>query len=542
MDIKNASSNWSQAVLVSLVILSAVISLAISIYYRHQPIVEFHGFRQTQTAITAYWMMKDGWQLDYQTPVAGYPWSIPFEFPMYQAIVALVARLGGFPLDPTGRFVSLFFLFACALPAFGIARRLGLPREVPWVFSALLWSSPLYLFWGRTFMIETTALFFSFAAVPYAIDLLEEWPKWSTALWFMFWITLGLLQKVTTTVPVLVVLSILIAAVHFRTFGLRLPNWQKIIQILVAFAIPVVIGGLWSFYTDTVRMHNILGAEMASNSLAAWNFGTLQQRLNFEVFKTIVLDRIFDRNLAGMVGILVLGMAFIMGQPRIRTILFVSLAMFFVSIEIFLNVNYVHDYYQTASALFVIGGFSVAIVDLGGKFTRKNGLFILAVTFALVSLNLYFFKQTYWLLLDRMDRSGNRFLVVSDVLREYTPENSVVVLFGVEWDSTIAYYSERKSFTVPRWEERDWPGRSEWQGKYQSVWQNPEPYLGGEEIGALVFCEEGDVEFTVEDILENRFVQSRPQLFKVSDCYLWFPDVNEISLPESGQTVLPIDL
>jgi len=241
-------------------------------------------------------------------------------------------------------------------------------------------------------------------------------------------------------------------------------------------------------------------------------------------------------------GILVLIAALILGQPRTKRVILVCLTLFFTSIEIFINVNYVHDYYQTASALFLIGGFSIAIVDLAENFTRNMGLVVLAIVLSLVSLNLYFFKQSYWVLLDRLDKSENQYLLVSSILRKYTPADSVVVMFGVEWDSTIAYYSERRSFAVPRWEERVWPGSSEWPGKYHSVWQNPEPYLGGRELGALVFCEDGDIEFTVDDILENRYVQSRPRLFKVSDCYLWFPVIDEISLPESSEVLLPIDL
>lgn len=248
-----------QVGLTALTVFTAIIALVLSIHYADQPILEFHGFRQIQTAMTSYWIMREGWQLDYQTPVAGYPWSIPFEFPIYQSIVALVAYVGNFPLDPTGRFVSLAFLFACVLPAFNIARRLRLPPEAPWVFSALLWSSPIYLFWGRTFMIETAAIFFTFAAIPPVLDLFEEHPRWRSVLLFMFWITLGLLQKITTALPVIIVMSLLTAVSHVRTFGVRLPAWQKIIQVLIAFAVPVIISGLWSSYTDAVRQQNILG-------------------------------------------------------------------------------------------------------------------------------------------------------------------------------------------------------------------------------------------------------------------------------------------
>ena len=153
---------WAPAILALVV---AAIAAWFAVFYAGQPLLEMHGFRQTQTALTSYWMIEDGWRLAYETPVAGYPWSIPMEFPIYQSIVALTTWLGSFNLDSTGRLVSFCFLLACAWPAFMIVRRLNLPSQVAWVFCALLWSSPIYLFWGRTFMIETAALFFTFSAI-----------------------------------------------------------------------------------------------------------------------------------------------------------------------------------------------------------------------------------------------------------------------------------------------------------------------------------------------------------------------------------------
>src|SRR5947199_7995289 len=39
----------------------------------NQPIADLHQFRQTQTAITAYWLANGGPWLAYETPVLGYP-------------------------------------------------------------------------------------------------------------------------------------------------------------------------------------------------------------------------------------------------------------------------------------------------------------------------------------------------------------------------------------------------------------------------------------------------------------------------------------
>src|SRR6516164_5284174 len=59
----------------------------------NRSLLGLHMWRQTQTAMTSYWFVHEGFRMDYQTPVFGPPWSIPFEFPFYQALVALSALI-----------------------------------------------------------------------------------------------------------------------------------------------------------------------------------------------------------------------------------------------------------------------------------------------------------------------------------------------------------------------------------------------------------------------------------------------------------------
>jgi hypothetical protein len=50
------------------------------------PLIDQHGFRQTQTALTVYWYLRDGIDLlRPPLPLFGtaHP-SIPFEFPLYR--------------------------------------------------------------------------------------------------------------------------------------------------------------------------------------------------------------------------------------------------------------------------------------------------------------------------------------------------------------------------------------------------------------------------------------------------------------------------
>ena len=515
-------------------ILVAVIAGWAAICYAAQPLLECFGFRQTQTALTSYWMMMDGWKLAYETPVAGYPWAIPMEFPIYQSLVASIAYWGNLPLDPVGRLVSYCFLLACVWPALAITRRLQFKSQVAWVFCALLWSSPLYLFWGRTFMIETAAVFFTLAAIPYAIELFEASPRWISTFLFAFFATLGMLQKVTTTLPVLVVLALVLLVIHVKSCGFKLPTWHKSACVAVAFSIPLVISILWINYSDYLKAQNLLGVFLTSKALNKWNFGTLNQRFDFTVLKTIFWDRLLLNNAAGFLGITILGISLFIGTKRARTIILINLVMFVLPIFIFINLHFIHAYYQISSTIFLMGALAVAITVALPERVGKLPLSPI-MTILLIGCNLYFFSTGYAHIMRlTFDASKTEILAIGDVIRRYTPKESGMVIFGADWSSEIGYYSERKSFTVPHWPV------PQWEKVFNAVWQAPANFIGEQKLGAVVFCTSGN-HINLADILARPDIQADPCLYNVHEAYVWLPGVTSISLSNSHSKRLPMD-
>jgi hypothetical protein len=61
-------------------IAAALLVLLIVLFFQiwYQPLLERNAFRQTQTALTAYWIGAGSDFLNYITPVVGYPWAVPF--------------------------------------------------------------------------------------------------------------------------------------------------------------------------------------------------------------------------------------------------------------------------------------------------------------------------------------------------------------------------------------------------------------------------------------------------------------------------------
>src|SRR5262245_40545263 len=79
---------------------------------------DVHGFRQAQTALTVDYLLKGGPWVAYQTPVFGPPWSVPFEFPLYQWLAALVVLVFRTTVEQAGRLVSVGFFYASLVPSY----------------------------------------------------------------------------------------------------------------------------------------------------------------------------------------------------------------------------------------------------------------------------------------------------------------------------------------------------------------------------------------------------------------------------------------
>jgi len=154
------------------------IVICLNIYFSSvgffNPLLEHYAFRQTQTAISAYYYLKEGFTLNYITPVLGAPWSIPFEFPTYQFIVAGFSYLTTIPLEAAGRLISIIFFYLALGYIYKILSLYFFDKILRLIPIIFLLVCPQYIFWSRTFMIESTALFFVVGHFYYLLKLKQE--------------------------------------------------------------------------------------------------------------------------------------------------------------------------------------------------------------------------------------------------------------------------------------------------------------------------------------------------------------------------------
>jgi hypothetical protein len=522
LDQKYKTKNYfSYEIIIKLLaILCVVYSLYIAAKYSNQALLDLYSFRQTQTALTAFWLVKNGFSLAYETPVAGPPWSIPFEFPIYQYIVALASQITNYPLDATGRAVSFIFLVLCLIPVRAITKQLRLNPSVFYVFTALLFSSPLYLYWGRTFMIETSAVFFSIVAIKCFIDIVQNKKSCMSSSLFLIFITLGILQKATTGLPVLVILSFVYLSTNVKACFLDSGDkgvlksvflTKKIMLALVFFGIPLAVGVVWTLYTDQIKTLNIFGVDLTSSVLNKWNWGTLGQRLSSKLFIDVIWKRIFEQNLSGVLGVAILVMALFSNvKNQQKFIVVISTLMGLVPLFLFTNLHIVHTYYQAANVIFLIFAIAVSLNHIANNCFEKK-IILIALTIVMVASNYFWFSKEYLSIVKKeFTKENSQDFAVSDILKREIPEGKCFVAFGNDWSSSFAYLAERKSFTVPNWFKQ-----------YDKVFRNPEHFVDEAQLGAVVMCGKKN---TINDLSRWSSENRTWKIGLVHDCYIALPE------------------
>ena len=449
----------------------------IAIRYSGQTLLEAHSFRQTQTALTTYWFLQNGLSLAYETPVLGYPWQIPLELPFFQGVVAVLTSVVGGNLDANGRMVSAAFLVACILPLGAIVRQLDLNRRVFLIVIILVFTGPTYLFWGRAFLIETAALFFALMYLALLLRIVRDHE--SNLLLAGLAAAVGVLagtQKSTLGLPVLAFAAALFAIVHWR--AAHPVTIRRAATFALAVIVPISASFLWNAYADSFKAENAIAAQRLltdAPEAVVWNFGTLQQRLQPRTWKVIFWNRGLQYNAAGVIGtVLIAGVLIRPIASRLRIIVAAPLVLWIAPAIIFTNLFYVHDYYQVELAVFLLFALAVAIGEWLPRVVRQQWLIpVVVVVCAGWSLRQFWVYE-----LPRASGDFNRNVVVlGEAVRERTPPESPIVVYGLDWSSELPYYAQRRAIAVPPWFNQ-----------WDAVWAEPERFLGGVKPSAFVIC------------------------------------------------------
>lgn len=415
----------------------------------NNPITDVHGFRQTQTAISTYYFIKDGVRLDYQTPVFGAPWSIPFEFPLYQTIVATVVKTTGMHLDQAGRLVTLTFFYASLGVLYILLADFGVKQSYRFLIMSLVLASPVYLFWSRTFLMESLAIFLSLTYFHGAVII----GKKPHRLYILFLTTgigvLAALVKITTYV--IFIFPSFLSFAYFYDVKIKKPGQKSkqyllfLLMALFLFAGPLMVGKAWINYTDKIKSQNPFAADfITSNALTYWNFGNMAQRFRLDTWQIIGrLTQITTIGSLWLIGGILLVSLF---SKKYRLLILGSMLTFFSGPLIFTNLYYIHDYYYYANSFFLLTALGFSLVAL-----LEIKKFQLLVKYFLCPLILLFLLKTYKdVYYVRQYTNSYTPVELGEVVEFFTQPDDIILVYGYDWNSELAYYAHRKAF-MDRW-------------------------------------------------------------------------------------------
>lgn len=407
----------------------------------HSIILDRHEFRQVQTAAATYWIKAEGFKLDYELPLFGPPWSIPLEFPVYQTIVGYVSRWLGSGLDVTARGVSLGFFLAMLPALYGLAGLLPLDRPRRLLVLGAVLVSPTYLFYARTFMIETTALALC------CWFLLAHWRALATGRWT--WVAVAIVTGVlaalakATTFLIFCPPAALIALQHWRRPTPASPRLRCALVSIIPAGLAVAVTVAWVWHSDAIKDSNPFSGFLTSRELTRWNWGTWEQRLSGRFWLE------FWRNLSGFVmGAFPLA-ACLVALPLVdrahRRIALWCLGFFLFGLLLLSNLFLYHDYYYCSNAVFLLmaAGFLLAGVHANPQLPGMAKAVILA---------LYLVGQLVTYLLGYADYQRRPLPPtpgVATLIKQALPADEVVLIYGWDWNATIPYFSGHRALMVP---------------------------------------------------------------------------------------------
>ena len=411
-----------------------VAALAFAFYFLvialWNPILDSFGFRQAQTGITAYWFNQGGAWLAYETPVLGSPWAIPFEFPLYQMMVALLSQTG-LPITVSGRLISYAFYIATLLPAYSLARTYKVGTDAFLIFAILYLLSPLYMFWGRSVMVETAAVFFAAVWLAAFAKFLEEGARGAFAVALVAG-SLAMLIKSTTLLAFLF-LGGYMSLIEIYKHGVRasLDERRTVALGVVAMAGALfAVGYAWILYTDAVKVLNPVGPKLTSSALTNWVFGSIEQRTSLKLWKNVIVDRVLRETFGYAVTAALITCAAAFLDRRSLTVMLLGIAAFLVSILTFTNLHLIHNYYQVASAIFLIGAVAAGVQGMSAK-----SEWMAAVLLVLIAGGQLVY--TTKISLPRIERPAETEprLVIGEAIAKTTTPQDTILVFGTDWSS-----------------------------------------------------------------------------------------------------------
>jgi len=469
-------------------------------------------FRQAQTALSTYFIQKENdFSLAYPTPVLGKPWSIPMEFPLYQWTVAAGSSLTGMSLTSTARALSLLCFYLTLPAVFILLAQWNLAGDRRWLILGLIVSTPLYIFYGRAFLIETMALMFSAWFLLGYLRWIQT-QRWQWLIVASLFGALAGLVKVTTFMLYLVPAAVgVVALIWQQRPTAQNPSLTRLgrngLLCIVGIVIPFVATLWWMHFADAVKMQNPSARFLVSSNMNGYHFGTRETRFAAAIWAGHW--HILRESVVWLPLIAVSAVAWLVGGCRWWKAVLLC-AVCFGGIQLLLPELYAwHDYYYVANAIFLIVAMGLGVVSLFDSPRVPRWVAgVLAV--GMLAGQAYFYHRQYYSPLAAVSPEGDDLTIA---LKNITKPDEVLLVVGEDWNSMTPYYARRRALMI-----------REGAAKNETELREAFARLRGEKIGALVTHEVLEKDSVLLRLLVEYFGINPEPLLRCGDRLMYFPE------------------
>lgn len=396
-------------------------------------ILHRHPLRQSRTAMNALSLVRGGPWFAYEAWVLGPPWALPFELPVYQWTVAAAVTVSGVRLESMGRFVSEVFFWATLLPVWALLGSLRVRPTDRLLFFGIALASPLYLFWSRTFMIESTALFFCAVYLAWVVRSCTQ-PRLSRL------VLVALVGSVAAMIKITTFSGFGICALVFAAARPQLRAKDRVVCIGLLVGVPVLSAAVWTMYAEAARTQAPLAAEfLTASSLRAWTVGWLSDRYSLATWRAV-----FGRSVTELIGgawVLLAVVGAIAASHRRRVEVGCALGIFLAVVLLFPALHRVHDYYFYGNGFFLLAAVGFALLGLveTGGWQRAAGV-VLFVAVVSTQISTYFAQ-----VVPVQERSWTPRAALVSAIKKYTSPSDILLVYGQDWSPAIPYSADRKA-------------------------------------------------------------------------------------------------
>ena len=404
-----------------------------------------HEFRQAQTALSVQAMQRDGFRLDYSTPILGKPWAIPMEFPLYQRLVSTYSNLTGEAVVQSGRMVSAILFIVGLLGVVALGRVLGFSWGASSIATVPIIAAPVYLFYSRAVMIESLAWSSSVWFLVGVLSYRARQDRWSLVLALGAG-AIAVLVKATTWAAFCLPWAVWFFYDGYHALKRQGTDARSLLVQSFGIGVPLlVLGFSWVAFADSIKAQNPLAHFLLSAELKAFNFGTWEMR--FDAENWAVMKEHWSRTFlpwwlwSG-------GLVVTLGLSRRRLLIGAMSFGFLGSQLIFFNLYRLHDYYFYANAALgclVVGFGAAALWECRGRWFQGVAPALVTVV-VIAGVQLREFSDGFRQL--QVARSDG-FTALSYVLPALTEPDEVIVAHAPGWGASEAFYADRRMLMIP---------------------------------------------------------------------------------------------